>query len=114
VKVVFPLPNGNAIVIMRPQVHADGSLSVISKGRGFGDAGFYFTVHGDDRVKARYVRAMREQIHVYTTADGVRADHVLWFCGVRFLQLHYRLRDRASSGPAHPGVGEVVRTDPPA
>jgi hypothetical protein len=30
VKVVFPLPNGNAIVIMRPQVHDDGSFSVIS------------------------------------------------------------------------------------
>ena len=46
VKVVFPLPNGNAIVIMKPEVHSDGSLSITSSGNGFGDPGFYFTVHG--------------------------------------------------------------------
>ena len=26
VRVVFPLPNGNAIVLMRPEAHAEGSL----------------------------------------------------------------------------------------
>ena len=40
IKVVFPLPNGNAIVIMKPEAHADGSLSVTSSGRAFGDPGF--------------------------------------------------------------------------
>jgi hypothetical protein len=30
VKVVFPLPNGNAIVIMRPKIHDDGSFSITS------------------------------------------------------------------------------------
>jgi hypothetical protein len=40
VKVVFPLPNGNAIVLMKPEVHADGSLSVKSVGAKFADPGF--------------------------------------------------------------------------
>jgi hypothetical protein len=99
VRVVFPLPNGNAIVIMRPHLHGDGSFSVISRGDGFGDAGFYFTVHRGDRVRARYVRAMREEIRVYPAGEeqgGVRADHTLWFAGMRFLQLHYRLRRNTS------------------
>jgi hypothetical protein len=94
VRVVFPLPHGNAIVVMRPVAHPDGSLSLVSAGEGFGGPGFYFTVHGRDGVVwARYLRALRESIRVYSAAGGeVRADHVLTLWGATFLQLHYRLR----------------------
>ncbi len=64
VKVVFPLPNGNAIVIMRPEAHANGSLSVISAGNAFGDPGFYFVVHAGGRMAwARYVREYEGDDH---------------------------------------------------
>jgi hypothetical protein len=99
VRVVFPLPNGNAIVIMRPVAHADGSLSLVSAGDGFGGPGFYFTVAaGNGDVWARYLRSLRETIHVYE-ANGreVRADHVLTLFGATFLRLHYRLRPRADA-----------------
>jgi hypothetical protein len=94
VKVVFPLPNGNAVVVMRVEPHPDGSLSVTSSGERFGDPGFYFTVQtGDGFARARYVRTMRETIRVYDGGDGtVRGDHVLRLWGARFLRLHYRLR----------------------
>ena len=104
VKVVFPLPNGNAIVIMRPVAHPDGSFSVISEGIGFGDSGFYFTVHSVRDVRVRYVRQMRESIHVYMGEQGtVRADHVLKIFGITFLRLHYRLRLRSQlpTVPSH-------------
>lgn len=96
VKVVFPLPNGNAIVMMRPEVHPDGSFSVVSSGERFGDPGFYFTVHrSDKKVYARYVRPMQERIHVYEATDGkVHADHTLTLWGLTFLRLHYRLTKR--------------------
>jgi hypothetical protein len=95
VRVVFPLPNGNAVVVMRPIARADGSLILVSAGEEFGSPGFYFTVHGRDGVVwARYVRAMRESIHVYATGEDVRADHVLTLWGATFLRLHYRLRTR--------------------
>jgi hypothetical protein len=98
VKVVFPLPNGNAIVIMRPQAHPDGSFSVVSSGVGFGDSGFYFTVHSSKGVQARYVRSMRETIRVYAAGDNaVRADHILHWCGMTFLRLHYHLRPRRTA-----------------
>ena len=42
IKVVFPLPNGSAVVIMRPEVQADQSLLLVSAGERFGDPGFYF------------------------------------------------------------------------
>ena len=94
VRVVFPLPNGNAIVIMRPIAHSDGSLTLVSSGEAFGDPGFYFTIRdAAGNMAARYVRSLRESIHVYTDADGgVRADHVLKIWGLTFLRLHYRLR----------------------
>lgn len=95
VRVVFPLPNGNAVVLMRPVAHVDGSLSLISAGRGFGSPGFYFTVRAkDDAMWVRYLRSLRESIHVYERAGEVRADHALSLWGLIFLRLHYRLRSR--------------------
>jgi hypothetical protein len=107
VRVVFPLPNGNAIVIMRTESRGDGSFAVISAGDRFGEPGFYFTVHGDrGTVWARYVRALRESIHVFKAESGVlRADHVLTYFGATFLRLHYRMRYRHDiaepNGPAN-------------
>lgn len=93
VKVVFPLPNGSAMVIMYPESHSDGSFSLTSSGKGFGAPGFYFTVHRGKEVWARYVRSMRESIRVYPSGAGeVRADHTLRLLGATFLRLHYRLR----------------------
>jgi len=96
IKVVFPLPNGNGIVIMKPTVDEEGSMTISSSGQQFGDPGFYFTVHlADGRIFARYVRSLRESIHVYESDEQViRADHVLTLWGITFLRLHYRLRLR--------------------
>jgi hypothetical protein len=102
VKVVFPLPNGNAIVIMRTECREDGSFVVTSAGDRFGEPGFYFTVHGEAGVGwARYVRALRESIHVFPAENGlVRADHVLKYFGATFLRLHYRMRYQPKAVPA--------------
>jgi hypothetical protein len=101
VKVVFPLPNGNAVVLMRPVAHEDGSLSIVSAGKRFGDPGFYFTVRaGDGEVWARYVASLKESIRVYAAEAGaVRADHVLTLWGATFLRLHYRLRPASAASP---------------
>jgi hypothetical protein len=87
---------------MRPVNHPDGSLSLVSAGDRFGSPGFYFTVHGAGGfVWVRYLRALRERIHVYPVdGDAVRADHVLSLWGATFLRLHYRLRPGASIAPA--------------
>ena len=99
VKVVFPLPHGSAIVIMRPRADPDGGLTLRSAGARFGDPGFYFFVEqAPGHGWARHVRALQETIRVYADADGVlRADHDLWIWGARFLRLHYRMRARAAA-----------------
>ena len=95
-KVVFPLPNGSATVIMRPQVHANGSITVSSSGKTYGDAGFYFVLRRDfDTVDVRFVRTLREHIHVYADEDHtLRADHIFTIWGATFLRLHYRMTRR--------------------
>src|SRR5699024_8659901 len=42
VKTIFPLPKGNATVILKPSVGEKSELILDSSGKKFGDAGFYF------------------------------------------------------------------------
>ena len=95
VKVVFPLPHGNAIVLMRAIAHDDGSLTLSSEGDRFGDPGFYFVVHlpRDGMARTRYLHCLQETIRVYSAPNEavVRADHLFRFFGLTFLKLHYRL-----------------------
>lgn len=102
VKTVFPLPNGNAVVLLRPENRPGGSLELVSEGRRFGGPGFYFTVHRlSGTVVARFVRSFRERIHVYPAEPGVvRADHTMSLWGLRCLHLHYRAR-RANTPTPH-------------
>jgi hypothetical protein len=92
-KIVFPLPNGNATVIMNISVLPDGSLFLESKGRKFGHPGFYFTLTNQQgKFWAKYVKAMHETIKVYEDEEGVlRADHFLKIWGMYFLKLHYKM-----------------------
>lgn len=92
-KVAFPLPNGNATVIMRREILSDGSLKLCSDGRKFGDNGFYFTVtNHKGKYWARFVKSMHEWITVYVDEEDVlRADHNLKFYGLPFLNLHYKM-----------------------
>jgi hypothetical protein len=94
VKVVFPLPNGNAMVIMRAESQSDGSFILASTGSGFGMPGFYFTVQDvSGKMWARYVKALRESIHVHPEENGcLTADHVLTYFGATFLRIHYRMQ----------------------
>jgi hypothetical protein len=95
-RVVFPLPNGSAVVVMRPESNPDGSLTVSSFGAGFGAAGFYFFVQAEPGYGyARYVATLKETIRVFVDAEGApRADHALNVFGRTFLRLHYRMKRR--------------------
>lgn len=115
VKTVFPLPNGNAVVLFRPTVGEGGSLVLVSEGRRYGDPGFYFTVRGSGKVWAKYVRQLRTRIHVYPAGTGVvRADQVFTLWGLKCLHMHFRLTRRSSDGiqrpnhsPVRPGLADV-------
>ena len=92
VKVVFPLPQGSATVILRPVNAPNGSFKLVSEGLKFGGPGYY-RVHKlkSGRLRVKYV-PIEETIHVYVGAGGVRrTDHHFNFWGLRFLTLHYKI-----------------------
>lgn len=96
IKVVFPLPNGNAIVLLRPRVEPDGGLALVSDGRRLGEPGFYFTVAATDGgVWVRYVRTMKEQLRLRVEADAIVGTHRFTVFGLPFVELSYRI-SRAS------------------
>ncbi len=93
VKVVFPMPNGNATVILRPRVDGDGALILESSGTRFGGAGFY-RVHarGSDHLRVWRIRTLKEHFRVYVDGKGVlRCDHTVRFWGLPVLTLHYKM-----------------------
>jgi hypothetical protein len=102
VKVVFPMPKGNATVILRPSVDQQGHLRLSSEGARFGDAGFYRIRNiGDGRLRVWRVSTLCEEFRVYVDEAGVlRCDHSVRFLGMPVLSLHYRI--------------ERTREDPPA
>jgi len=106
VKVVFPLPNGNATIFLRPRVDPNGGLSLVSDGRRFGDPGFYFTVvAGPDERWVRYVRTMKEVLSLRPEGDGVAATHSFRVFGMPFLELRYAIARKAEEsrrGPERP------------
>lgn len=97
VKVVFPMPDGNATVILRPELGDDGSFRLDSSGRGFGDVGFYRIQRaGTGRLRIWRVRTLDELFRLYLDPEGtLRCDHSLRFLGLPVLQLHYRIEPRA-------------------
>ncbi|MCU1278900.1 MAG: hypothetical protein JWM53_2446, partial [bacterium] len=102
VKVVFPMPRGNATVVLRPELGPDGSLVLDSSGRRFGDAGFYrVQARGADRVHVWHIRSLKEHFHVYVDEHGVlRCDHAVKFLGLPVLRLHYKIVRRVEQRAA--------------
>ena len=94
VKVVFPMPNGNATVVLRPRVRIeDGSLELDSGGGRFGGAGFYRVQARDaERVRVWRIRTLKEHFRVYVDPKGaLRCDHSVRFLGLPVLRLHYKM-----------------------
>ncbi len=104
VKVVFPVPRGNATVLLRPEYSAEGRFRLLSAGEGFGDVGFYRVLELDaERLKVRYLKTLRERFEVYTDEEGIpRCDHEVRFLGIVMLRLHYRMRERERGEAALP------------
>ena len=91
-RLIFPLPNGSATVIMEPRITPEGNLELLSNGVKPGGSGFYFTLSDGEKFWIKFVRAMHEKLTVFVDTDGaLRADHKFYFYGIRFLHLHYNM-----------------------
>jgi len=93
VKVAFPMPHGNATVVLRPELGPGGSLVLDSSGTRFGDPGFYrLDARAPDRVRVWHIRSLKETFQVYVDPAGtLRCDHSVRFLGCPVLRLHYKM-----------------------
>lgn len=93
VKVVFPMPQGNATVVLRPGLDRDGQFELSSHGTRFGDAGFYRVSRiGPGRLRVWRISSLTEHFRVYVDEhDTLRCDHKIRFLGFPVLHLHYRI-----------------------
>ena len=99
VKVVFPMPNGNATVLLRPGNDAGSGLSLQSIGTRFGDAGFYRIQRAGTSLRVWRIQTLHETFRVYVDADDeARCEHDVRFMGLRVLTLHYRISPARSAG----------------
>ncbi len=92
VKAVFPLPKGNATVIMLPCVGLNGELILNSAGKKIGDAGFYFLLN-DSKGKywAQFIRSFRDQLIIGVVNDELTAEQTLTLWGKKVLQFKYAI-----------------------
>lgn len=93
VKAVFPMPDGNATVVLRPKVGDDGAFLLESDGSEFGDVGFYrVQQHKGAPMRIWRVGSLRENFRVFVDDEGiVRCDHQVRYLGFNVLRLHYRI-----------------------
>ena len=96
VKVVFPMPNGNATVILRPEHDTADGMRLISEGHRLGDPGFYrIQRSGSDRLRVWRVQTLHERFELFVDDEQtVRCEHAIRFLGFPVLKLHYRIREK--------------------
>lgn len=92
IKAIFPLPKGNATVILQPSVGEKGELILNSSGKRFGDAGFYFLLN-DSKGKcwSRYVKSFTDQLIVSDTENGLKAKQLLSIWNIKVAEFDYKI-----------------------
>lgn len=93
IKAVFPLPNGNATVIMTPHVGTNGELCLDASGKKFGDAGFYFLLNDTKgRFWSQYIRSFRDVLVVECIDEKINATQKLTLWNLRVLEFKYEIK----------------------
>lgn len=92
VKAVFPLPNGNATVLMIPSIGENGELILDSSGKKFGDAGFYFLLKdskGD--YWSQFISSFRDRLIIGSQNDIISAEQTLTLWHLKVLAFKYTI-----------------------
>lgn len=97
IKAVFPLPNGNATVIMLPHVEKNGHLILDSSGKRFGDAGFYFLLK-DSKGKywSQYIRSFRDRLIIGSSNNQISAEQTLTLWHQKVLRFNYNIKKKCN------------------
>lgn len=90
VKAIFPLPNGNATVLLKPFVDEKGNFHLISEGKKRGDAGFYFLLKdAKGNNWAQYIKSFRDTLSIQVENQEMKAFQNLSLWKIPVLKIHY-------------------------
>jgi hypothetical protein len=90
----YPLPKGCTITFLVPHLLEANSFQLVSKGRRFGDPGYY-RIHELDKDSMRvwYVRFLTETLELSVShSDTIFVQHCFKIYGFKILTLHYKIR----------------------
>lgn len=93
VKTIFPLPKGNATVIMSPGVGAKGELILESSGKKFGDTGFYFLLNDrKGNYWSQFIGSFRDRIIISSENDNLISRQTLTLWHLKVVEFNYRIK----------------------
>ena len=95
IKAIFPLPNGNATVILIPSVGKNGELILDSSGQRIGDSGFYFLLRDSKgQLWSKFIKSFRDKLVVSSKHDRITAIQTLTLWNLKILEFEYEIIKR--------------------
>ncbi|RXK62616.1 hypothetical protein ESA94_06355 [Lacibacter luteus] len=92
IKAIFPLPKGNATVILKPTVGNKNELILESSGLKFGDAGFYFLLcDSKGNYWSQYVRSFTDKLVVSEEQENLKARQTLKLWNLKVANFDYSI-----------------------
>ncbi|TYP73665.1 hypothetical protein [Aquimarina intermedia] len=93
IKAIFPLPNGNATVILTPKISKNGELILDSSGQKIGDSGFYFLLKDSKgQLWTKFIKSFKDRLVVKSVNDRITAIQTLTLWNFRVLQFEYEIK----------------------
>lgn len=93
VKAIFPLPKGNATVILKPSVGEKNELILDSSGNKFGDAGFYFLLNDSKgNCWSKYIKSFTDKLIVSDENEKLKAKQTLKLWRHKVARFEYEMK----------------------
>ncbi len=100
IKAVFPLPNGNATVILLPKIGENGELILDSSGRGIGDSGFYFLLEDlKGKFWTKFIKSFKDKLVVESKNGKIAAQQTLFLWNMKVLKFDYKIEKLHTTEP---------------
>ena len=94
IKAIFPLPNGNATVILTPSVGKNGELILDSSGQKIGDSGFYFLLmDSKGQLWSKFIKSFKDKLVVKSINDKITATQTLTLWNFKVLEFEYEIKN---------------------
>lgn len=92
IKAIFPLPKGNATVIMKPSVGKNNELILDSSGKNFGDAGFYFLLNDSkNNYWGKFVSSFTDKLIIRENEENLIATQTLKLWNLKVSEFNYKI-----------------------